>query len=200
MEALNLAKRRYTTEEYFKLLAESDHKLEYVDGDIQLMAGGSINHSRLVENAFFNLRMNRGNCSVRSSELAVSIASLNRYYFPDVSAVCGADEKYEDEKGIARILNPCLIVEVLSESTAEKDRSEKFNAYRRLESFREYILIDSRKLSVDTFYRETNDLWHIRSYYKADQQLEIRTLGTKVLISELYEGVVFTEVEEKLGF
>ncbi len=101
-----------------------------------------------------------------------------------------------DNKGIARITNPCLIVEVISNSSVEIDRVEKFHAYRQLDSFKEYLLIDSRRLLIETFYREASDLWHIRSYFREEQEVEIRTLGISIPVSTFYEGVRFEEEEK----
>jgi len=83
-----------------------------------------------------------------------------------------------------------------SESTGETDRANKLNAYRQLDSFKEYVLIDSRKVLVDTYYRESNELWHIRSYYKEDQLVDIRTLGVQIPVGDFYEGVVFGEEDK----
>lgn len=196
MDAVKSKQGRFTEEEYFEQLKKSEHKLEYLDGVIRSMAGGSLAHSTIVENTFFHLRANRGDCTVKSSEMAISIQSRNRYFFPDVSAVCNEEIKLDESKGIARMTNPCLIIEVLSETTADYDRGEKFRTYRQLESFKEYLLIDSRKLSIDYFYRETNELWHIRSFYKADQEVEIRTLGVTLPVSAFYEGVDLPEESE----
>jgi Uma2 family endonuclease len=123
---------------------------------------------------------------------AVSIPELNRYFFPDLTITC--DKTNYEEGGIAKITNPQLIIEVLSESTAEYDRSDKFAAYRQLTSFKEYILINSRRMRIDTFYRETNELWHIRSYYQEDQSVKIQTMGIELPLSLIYEGVVFTGI------
>ncbi|MEO0732232.1 MAG: Uma2 family endonuclease [Bacteroidota bacterium] len=195
MEALLTPTRRYTKEDYFKLLAESEHKYEYLDGAVRMMAGGTIAHSTIVDNANFALRSGQGECKVKSSETAVYVAAANKYFFPDASAVCLEAPKYESRKGIARLTNPCLIVEVLSENTADYDRGDKFRAYRQLASFKEYILIDSRKYSVDTYYREDECLWYIRSYFQPDHVLEVRSLGLQIPLTELYAEVDFAEVE-----
>ena len=193
MEAIKLENKRYTTEEYLEKLRHSKHKLEYIDGEIRMMAGGTENHGTIVDNAFFHLRSNKGGCTVKSSEMAVSVQSQNRYYFPDVSVVCGEDIKLEEKTGIARMVNPHLIVEVISASSVDFDRGEKFIAYRQLDSFREYILIDSRKMLIETFYRESHELWHIRSYYKPEQTVEIRTLNVNISVADFYEGFVDAE-------
>jgi Uma2 family endonuclease len=126
---------------------------------------------------------------VFNSEGAVSIASLNRYFFPDASAVCDLPPRYEKGGGIARLTNPALIVEVLSDTTADFDRTEKFSAYRKLDSFREYVLIDSRRHYVETFYREQRDLWHIGNYHRLEQSVPFRTLGIEIELSVFYDGV-----------
>ncbi|MFK8165113.1 MAG: Uma2 family endonuclease [Lewinella sp.] len=195
MEGLQLEKRPYAKQEYFEQLSKSQHKLEYISGEIRMMSGGTLHHGTIVDNVFFNLRTNKGACHVRSSEMAVAIQSQNRYYFPDASVVCGEDLKLEDNKGIARMTNPCLIVEVISNSSVDIDRVEKFHAYRQLDSFKEYLLVDSRKMLIETFYREASDLWHIRSYFKEEQEVYIRTLDVNIPVSTFYEGVQF-EMEE----
>lgn len=189
MEAIQLENRRYTKEEYFALLEKSLHKLEYLDGEIRMMSGGKVAHNDIIDNTFTALRNQQGSCKVKGSENAVAIPKLNRYFFPDMTVTC--QKPTYEEGGIARLTNPELIIEVLSESTADYDRSDKFTAYRQLNSFKEYILIDSRKMRVDTFYRESHDLWHIRSYYENDQAVEVKTLGIEVPMSVVYEGIAF---------
>ena len=194
MEAKQTYDRYYTKEEYFELLRDSLHKYEYLDGRIRMMAGGTEAHSDMVDNAFFALRARSKKCKVRSSETAVAVNELNRYYFPDVSAVCDERTEKEAESGIFRITNPALLVEVISDSSDPGDRTEKFSAYRRLASFREYLLIDSRRYSAETFYREQPDLWRIGNYFELDQEVELRMLGISVPLSVFYEGVALEEV------
>ncbi len=191
MEALQLEPRSYSKEEYFALLEKSAHKLEYLNGAIRMMSGGSIAHNRIIGNVFGTLWSQRGGCEVNNSENAVAIDHLNTYFFPDLTANYHKTEFKEG--GIARITNPQLIVEVLSESTAEYDRSDKFAAYRQLESFKEYILIDSRRMRVDTFYRETNQYWHIGSYFEPDHEVHVRTLDLKLPLAVIYDNIVFPE-------
>ena len=184
-----LDKDYYTEEEYFDLLSESDFPIEWHDGQLHMMSGGKIPHNLIIENIEFALRLAQKRCKIKNSNNAVSIRALKKYLFPDLTAVCG---KIEFEKGgIARIVNPELIIEVLSKSTADYDRNEKFTYYRSLESFKEYVLIDSLKYSVQTFYRETANLWHIGSYYNIDQAVTFRSLEVDIPMSTIYEGVDF---------
>ena len=194
MNALALEDRSYTTTEYFALLATSRRKLEYTDGTVRLMAGGTAAHNDIIDNTFTALRAHQGDCKVKNSENAVAVTALNRYFFPDMTVTCGKPT-YEDAS-IAMLTNPNLIVEVLSQQTADYDRSDKFAAYRHLESFREYILIDSRAMRVDTFYRESSELWHIRSYYSVEQAVEVRTLGVSVPMKVIYEDIAFADASD----
>lgn len=187
MEATKLEARHYTKEEYFSLLEKSLHKLEYLDGEIRMMSGGSIAHNDIIDNTFGILWPRKGNCKVKNSENAVAVSSQNKYFFPDLTITC--QKPTYEQGGIAKITNPEVIIEVLSESTADYDRSDKFSAYRQLESFKEYILIDSRKMRVDTFYRETNELWHIHSYYHLEQEVEIKTMGIAIPMAVIYEDI-----------
>ena len=190
MQAKQLTQRHYTKEDYFALLRTSQHKYDYLDGRVKMMAGGTAVHADIVDNAFVALRTRSENCKVRSSETAVAVSVLNKYFFPDASAVCEAEATYEPGGGIARLTNPALLVEVLSESTADYDRTTKFSAYRQLPSFREYLLIDSRRYNVETYYREQSDLWRIANYQELDQEVRINTLNISLPLSIFYEGVV----------
>lgn len=188
-------KQHVTKEAFFKMLAASDQKLEYVNGEVVMMAGGTRNHGRIVSNTHAQLYINKRKCEVWSSETAVAINSLNRYYFPDAMLVCGEDSKFAEETKIAQLLNPCLLVEVVSEGSSDRDRVEKFRAYRQLESFKEYMLIDSRSYLIDVFYRESSELWHYRSYTQQEQLVKIHSLNVALPLSVFYENVTFADAE-----
>ncbi|MFK8164759.1 MAG: Uma2 family endonuclease [Lewinella sp.] len=184
--------RKYTEQEYFDILATSDFKYEFHDGQITMMAGGKRAHNLAQRNTFSSLDRAKKNCTVYNSDTAVHISKLDKYYFPDIMALCGKED-FSDEGGIERALNPQLLVEVLSRGTEKKDRGEKFDAYKTLDSFKEYVLIDSKIPHISTYYREAKGLWRIGNYYEMDQEVEFLTLGVKVPMSVIYEGVEFEE-------
>lgn len=192
MSAQELRERKFTEHEYLELMLTSDKKYEFNDGVVTMMAGGKRAHNLTKRNFYDALVTRRGLCKLYDSDVAVYVEKSKRYFFPDISGLCGPED-YTDEPGIERVLNPQLIIEVLSKGTASYDLGEKFNAYKQLASFREYIVVDSRSHLVSTYYREEKDLWRIGSFYRLDQEVEIITYGTKVLMSVIYEGV---EVEE----
>jgi Uma2 family endonuclease len=192
MSAVEQFDRKFTEQEYFNLLVQSEVKYEFHDGTIVAMAGGKRAHNLAKRNFFFALAELKGPCKLYDSDTAVFIEQLNRYYFPDISLLCG-EEEFTDEGGIERVLNPSLLIEVVSKSTVGKDQGEKLEAYKTLTSFKEYITVNSQSLLVTTYYKEDKGLWRIGSYYKLDQSVEIITLGVTIPMSVIYDGVEFEE-------
>lgn len=191
MKAGKIEDRTYSVSEYLDLLAASEVKLEYANGRISMMAGSTRAHSDIADNTFVALRTGNPKCYIKSSDMAVSIQATGAHYFPDISATC--EEPVFEPGGIARLTNPSLLIEVLSLSTEGKDRGEKFDAYKTLPSFKEYILIDSRNLQVHAYYRKEKGDWQIGNYFRMDQQVEINTLGLSIPMAVIYQGVDLRE-------
>lgn len=189
MTSQELTQTSYTKEQYFALLTDSEHKYEYLGGPVRMMAGGKAAHNRIIRNCNRALDGKSDECEVFLSDTAVSVYPLDKIYFPDLSAVCG-EPANDEEGGIERIKNPTLIIEVLSKKTATIDRGEKFQAYWQLPSVKEYVMIDSLSYLVETYYRETQDLWRIGNYYQLEQRVPFVTIGITVPLSAIYDGVV----------
>lgn len=194
MPALPNLERKFTEEEYFDLLIHSKHKYEFDNGKVTLMAGGKAPHNRAKRNLTFQLQLTSEDkdCEVFDSDTAVYLNDLNRYYFPDASVVCGPVDS-TDKKGIERLFNPSLLVEVLSKSTEKKDTSIKFEAYKTLPSLREYVIVHSKWAQVFTYYRETKGLWQMGSYWNLEQEVRIETLNTEIAMADIYRGLTFSE-------
>ena len=184
-----LEEKAYTKEAYFELLEQSDFKIEWHGGRIRMMPGTGPAHNDLVDNISFALASSQKGCRVKSSHNAIAIQSLDKYLFPDLTVVCGMPD-YEPT-GIARITNPSIVIEVLSEPTAEYDQTNKFFYYRDLRSLKEYVLIDSRKLYVTNFCRTTNDLWHIHAYNNLEQSVLFRSLEVAIPMQVIYNEIEF---------
>ncbi|MDX1939152.1 MAG: Uma2 family endonuclease [Saprospiraceae bacterium] len=176
----------YTKEEYFDLLEASEVKIEYRDGYIEAMAGAPSNHNILSGNfrAELHFKLRETDCVVYDSDQAVRIEKYNCYVFPDASVVCGKRE-FEDEKKL-RLKNPFLIIEVLSENTEAYDRGEKFSFYRSLPSFKEYVLIHSNKVWVESFYREESNLWRISTVSNLHENIHLYSLNLDISVQQLY--------------
>lgn len=187
----------YTVEEFFDLLArEPELKAEYHNGNIRLMAGGTGPHSKIK----FDTGLFLGNktigteCEPFNSDMAVRVEAYNSYLFPDLHFVCG-EPRFEDEAE-RKLLNACLFFEVISDTGEAYDRGDQFQKYRSIESFREYVLIDSKKYSVEVFYQEEPSLWRINSADKLEESVRIHTLGIDLPLSEVYRRVRFEEEEQ----
>ncbi|MEL6637936.1 MAG: Uma2 family endonuclease [Bacteroidota bacterium] len=183
---------KLTVEEYISQEQESDVKYEYHDGKIYALAGGTINHGMLCGNIFGELRSGlknkKSNCKPFTSEIKVNIDKTNSYVYPDSMVICGELETSKNE--INSVTNPILIVEVLSKSTAEYDRGDKFHLYRQLKSFKEYVLVEQNRYVVDIHYKNDNsDLWRITRYEGLDQIINLQSIGIEILMKDLYSDI-----------
>ena len=193
MEAEQPTRNDYTVEEYFSLAAEAEQRLEYHDGTIIAMAGGTADHSAIGTDtgAFLTMALRDKSCEPFNNDLAVSIPTFGRYVLPDFSIVCGEPE-YEDERQ-NRLRNPTLIIEVLSRTTGQADQNKKFIWYRSLPSFREYVLIDSRNLTVLSYYRKSAEDWTIQRLYRRERVLQLHSVGVELPLTEIYRRVQFDQ-------
>ncbi len=178
-----------TPEEYLQMEEKSDVKHEYIDGEIYAMAGALDPHVTIALNLASSLRSHvRGSgCRVYISDMKTQIEKLNRYYYPDVMVTC--DERDRETSRFKKF--PCLIVEVLSESTEAFDRGDKFADYQLLESLQEYVLINTRRQRVECFRRNSEGFWVLQSYTSEQQSFQLKSVGFEGSMDELYEDVVF---------
>lgn len=158
------AKLRMTAQEYLAFERASDEKHEFADGEIFAMSGGTYEHSVIAQaigavlrNAFVGRK-----CAVQNSDMKVHIPITGRYVYPDVAVVCGRPEFVDDSRDT--LLNPRIIVEVLSPSSEAYDRGDKFTNYRKLASMNHYILAAQDKPFVEVYTRSENGVWELREY------------------------------------
>ncbi|MCB0559391.1 MAG: Uma2 family endonuclease [Lewinellaceae bacterium] len=192
------AKKYYSIADYLELEAHSEQKHEFRDGIIVAMSGGTIPHNMICGNVFYALRdKKKKGCTVFNSDQRVYFDEINHYVYPDTSVVCGGIEvSGEDENAI---INPVLIIEVLSDSTAAYDRGEKFRKYRSLPSFKEYILIDQEQPIVDTLFREDGKYWRMQTIVELGKKVPIYSLDIEILMEDIYSEVSgFKEPQFKL--
>lgn len=178
------AKRRATYAEYLALEASSDTKHEYIDGAIVAMAGGTIEHGRLMSRltVLLSRALEGRPCAVLPSDVRVRIRAADRATYPDLHVVCGAVERdAEDEQAV---VNPILIVEVLSDSTAESDRGDKFAAYRRLRTLNEYVLVSQRERRVDV-YRRDGRRW-VLDEHGTSETVRLESISASIEVDAIY--------------
>jgi Uma2 family endonuclease len=183
----------YSLEEYFALEQAGDARYEYWDGDIVCMSGGSRAHSLISSNIVYRLRqrLEGGPWLAFTGALPVKTPSLLPYRYPDATVACG-DRKYESIRGVDALINPTLIVEVQSPTTAQHDRKEKLTAYQTISSFKEYLLIAQEAPHVGHCVRQPNSLLTLEDITELTGVLTLESVACELSLREIYEGVVFT--------
>ena len=191
MIAANLNRKQhfYTLEEYFALEKVGDARYEYWDGEIFCMSGGSKEHYRLSGNIYYLLRraVEKKGCETFNEGSPIKTPKLPPYRYPDASVVCG-ESLFEKDHGIDALVNPLLIVEVLSPTTETADKEDKRIAYQAIESLEEYLLIAQDKVEV-TRYARRGDLWFRDILTDLSASLELSSLSHTITLAELYRGV-----------
>lgn len=185
---MSIATRRYTVEEYFDLVQKSHDKLEYVDGEIIEMVGGSARHNQL----FFNLTCQlvyRFNCPgyhVSLGNTCVRIPGSNSYYFPDAALVVGTVER--EPRQLETLLNPTVVFEILSPFTGKFDRSDKFAAYQRITSFQHYVLVSQDEILVEHYSRQPDGTWLSEEATQIASAITLESLDWTLQLTDLYQG------------
>ena len=193
-----LEDRKYTFEEYLALEELATEKSEFWNGiivprneAIEAMAGGFPNHNKIGANIItsinIEIRKKNKNCSTYSSDQKIFIPKFNRGVYPDCMVICGEEEFYEESDAV--ITNPSLIIEVLSQSTKDYDKSEKFEGYRSLPSFKEYVLIWQTIPKVQSWYKEAEDLWRISSAFGLDKTIHLHSIDCSIQLKDIYRRV-----------
>ncbi len=183
--------KKYTLEEYFELDKNAEGNFEYFDGEIFEMSGVSPNHATIEVNLveIVSPQARKKGCRVYPANLRLKVPALPTYRYPDMSVVCG-ESVFEEIGGLQCLVNPVLIVEILSESTASYDQGEKFRLYKTIETFREYLLV-SQDEKIITHYLKHNDRFWLQSDYYAGESLHITSLDFDLPLNELYRGIIF---------
>ncbi len=182
----------YTPEAYLNLEDRAEFKSEYYQGEIFSMAGASLNHNQIVINlciACGNLLKNLA-YRVFTSDLKVWIPQANAYTYPDVLLL--AEPPQFAEKRNDTVTNPLIIIEVLSDSTKDFDRSGKFEWYRTLPSLREYILVHQDKIQLEQFIKQSEKQWLMREYDTEETALEFANVPIQVTLADIYAKVDFS--------
>lgn len=179
-------------EEYLMQEAQSDTKHEYHAGEIVNMAGAKLAHNRIVSNLIYylSLCLDGKSCEVLANDMLLALPECEKYVYPDVMIVCEEPQLADARRqGLDVLLNPSVIIEVTSESTALFDRTEKMECYMLLASLQQYVLIDSEKIDVITYTRTPQNEWLMRYFtQKADKTI----IGKcELLLEQIYKNTHF---------
>lgn len=182
-----------TAEEYLALERQASYKSEYCNREVFAMAGASRRHNLIALNIGAELRaqLKQRLCEVYTSDMRVKVSRTGLYTYPDVVVVCG-EPTFEDAE-VDTLLNPTLLVKVLSKSTEDYDRGGKFEHYRTLTSLQEYLLVAQDRCHVVHYTRQPDNTWLLAETDKITDQLHLPLLGCDPALSEVYAKVSFPQ-------
>jgi Uma2 family endonuclease len=178
-----------TPEEYLALEREAEYKSEYFDGEIFAMSGATTEHNQIAINIVGELYAKFKNrpCLVYANDMRVKVNPTGLYTYPDIVAIC--DKPRFDEEQKETLLNPTVIIEVLSNSTASYDRGDKFKHYRTLDSLVEYLLIAQDECYVEHYVRQTNNQWLLSETNDLRETIELPSINCHLALSDVYDKV-----------
>jgi len=180
-------------EEYLKIEKNTDIRHEWINGEVRAMAGASPSHVTIVSNIMreAGIQLKGKGCQPWSNDIRVRIPVSGQRYFPDVIIACPPHE-WDDEIALA-LLNPRIIIEVLSPSTSDIDRGEKLRAYFRMPSLTDYILVASQEIFVTHLHRQSDGDWKMRVADQLEDELVLEEIECRISLREIYERLEFQE-------
>jgi len=190
MSAMSLQPGAYLTpKEYLALERSAEYKSEYLAGEIFAMAGTSERHNLIAGNVFAELhaQLRKRPCKVYVSDVRLKVNRTGLYTYPDVMVVCGETQFADDQQDM--ILNPTVIIEVLSESTEGYDRGKKFEHYRKLDSLSEYILIAQDRYHVERYVRQPDNQWLLAETDNVHDTLSLTSIACNLALADIYDKV-----------
>lgn len=191
---MSTALKRMTVAEYLHRERQAEFKSEFFDGETFAMAGGSPTHSLIAANVSGEARqlLKAGGCQVFNSDLRILVDATGLYTYPDATIVCGELE-FDDEKRDT-LVNPTVLIEVLSESTEKYDRGRKSQHYRQIPSLKALVLISQEDFHVEWHTRLDDNSWLLQERKGLDEHLELNCIGIRIPLAEIYRGVVLQPV------
>jgi len=192
-QEIKVATACYTPEEYLELEEKADYKNEYRDGEIISMTGGTTQHNKLALNLAtgLNVALNDLNYEIYIGDVKLWIPRYREFTYPDVMVIEGQPVYYSTNTTI--VTNPLLIAEVLSKSTKDYDRGDKFLYYRSIPEFKEYILIDQTQYYVMQYVKTSENQWILTEYETEDAMINLSSINVELSLKQLYKKINFSE-------
>ena len=188
---IQTSSKYYTPEEYLELEEKSEVKNEYIDGEIIPMSGGTTNHNEIAGNFYlhFKLKMRNQNYKIYMGDVKLWMSRYQIYTYPDIMVIQG--EPTYQGTGITQVTNPLMIVEVLSKSTINYDKTDKFRFYRSLPELKEYIMINQYEYFIEQFAKNAQGQWVLTEYESVNDILSLKSIDFQIPFSDIYEDVNF---------
>jgi len=193
-------KQIYSLEEYIELEKSTNEKFEFWKGNVWSMSGASFNHNRIVQNlnVEIELQLREKGCQSFPSDMRIKVPDYSPYRYPDLTALCGKAE-IENFKGQEMLVNPHLIVEVLSDSTEAFDRGDKFTFYKSISSLKEYVLIAQHRPHISQFIKYWDGFWMNLEFNRLAEKVKLIFAPCELSLQSIYRGVTFPATESESG-
>lgn len=186
--AIAYSKQKISIEEYLEMENAALEKHEYYQGEIFAMSGAKTPHNIVARNMLVALaqKLKGKSCQPFGSDMRIHIEANTLFTYPDISIICGDIITLNNDD--YNVLNPSVLIEVLSPSTKNYDRGEKFKLYRDIPTLKEYILIDSLGVNIEVFRLNENNHWELEEYRLVAETLKLQTVQAEITLAEIYEG------------
>ncbi len=190
-------KQCYTLEEYFALELANNEKYEFWNGEVFCMSGASLAHNQIARNlgTTIDTQLRARGCQTFPADLRIKVPTYPPYRYPDLTALCGKPE-IEKIGGLDMLVNPALIVEILSPSTEGFDRGDKFTYYKSIQSFSEYLLIAQHRPHVSQFIKQGNGVWAFMEFNALTDKVPCESVPCVLALSEIYRDVTFESTSD----
>ncbi|OUC14083.1 MAG: hypothetical protein B0A82_13765 [Alkalinema sp. CACIAM 70d] len=184
--------KRYTAEEYLALEVESTSRNEFRNGEIVEMTGGTPAHNQIVSafNALLWFALRGSSYRIFVTDQRLWIPTVNLYTYPDIMVITAPVELKPDRRDT--VMNPILIAEVLSDSTAGYDRGDKFSHYRSIDTFQEYVLVNQDRPHVEHYVKQAENQWLFTEYNSLEDKLTLASISVEIALQDLYEAIEFS--------
>ncbi len=193
---LAVAEKLYTDDEYLAFEREAEEKHELIDGEIVAMAGASRRHNLIGLNTATEIRfqLKGKNRETYANDMRVRMRK-GRYSYPDVVAVCGEPQFADEEFDV--LLNPTVVIEVLSKSTRFRDKTEKLETFLKMESVRECLLIEQDESHIEHYIKQTPKQWLVKIYEEPDEKIVLESIDCKISLADIYAQIELEKEVEK---
>ncbi len=188
-----IPKTKLTVKDYLEFERKSEERHEYFDGEIFAMSGAKRNHNKITTNlrGLVWQHLKGRNCENYSNDMRVFVPETGLYTYPDLVVVCG-EPQFQDEV-FDTLLNPVLLIEVLSETTESYDRGKKFQHYRSIESLQEYILVAQNEARIEKYVRHGDGFWLLSEAVGVNSEIEFSSIECRIALAEVYDKIDFED-------
>ncbi len=188
-----IPKTKLTPEEYLEKERKAEYKSEYFDGEIFAMAGAKRNHNKVTTNVggLIWQHLKGKDCESYSNDMRVFVPKTGLYTYPDVVVICG-EPKFQDNV-FDTLLNPTLLIEVLSDTTENYDRGKKFQHYRSIESLQEYVSVSQDEARIEKYVKQGDGFWVLSEAVGLDAKIKLDAIDCELALSEVFDKVIFSD-------